>query len=385
MLGPALALVAVQWQLNKIGKAVERNIEFTRVNIELTQAVLDELREGAWYELEAVARVVLDEVRAAQVVGEVTDVMWDHLQSQSTLPILLKHRQRNLDALEWKLEPLAAGTHGPDWYEKHVVAVLRHSQAVMTAQQAISLYHLMRAANVHRNDGTQNAALREHLLTRTRIEHEQVAGRVNESLRLLHRSLAIWYEADPGKRLKGLGDKDVSLLELRDAVGDLHARAVDGPFRHLPPIGAPRTTAARACVQVADTERPAIEQKLRWVLTEDESLLLLARGIYRFGDAEKRYLLAVTERRAFLVDSKDLRSGRATLVHLPTTGEMTRTLKDGHEWVELHHDGRSGLLQTRAADSVVYNALTDLRSRLTAGRNVPAVQEDAQLRPGAAR
>jgi len=55
-LGPALALVAVQWQLNKIGKAVERNIELTRT-------VLDELREEAWYELDAAARLVLDEVR----------------------------------------------------------------------------------------------------------------------------------------------------------------------------------------------------------------------------------------------------------------------------------------------------------------------------------
>lgn len=376
-IGPALALVAVQWQMNKIGKAVERNIEFTRINIELTQAVLDELREGAWYELEAVARVVLDEVRAAQVVGEVTELMWDHLQSQSTLPTLLKHRQRNLDALALKLEALPASSNRPEWYEKHVIAVLRHSQAVMTAQQAISLYHLMRVAHVRRSDGMQNEALREHLLARARSEHEQVAGRIDDSLRLLHSALAVWYEADPGKRLKGIGAKDVPLLDLRDAVADLHSRAVAGPFRHLPPIGAPRTLTARACVQVADAERPAIEQKLRWVLADDESLLLLARGIYRFGEGEKRHLLAVTERRAFLLDSKDLRGGRATIVELPAAGEMTRTLKDEHEWVELHHDGRSGRLQTRAADSVVYNALTDLRSRLNPNRGVPAALEDA--------
>ncbi len=113
------------------------------------------------------------------------------------------------------------------------------------------------------------------------------------------------------------------------------------------------------------------------MLTDAESLLLLAKGIYRFGDDEKRYLLAVTERRAFLVDSNDLKRGRATIVELPTAAQMTRTLKDGHEWVELHHDGRNGVLQTRASDSVVYDALMKLRSRLEATGNAPAVRGDA--------
>ena len=163
------------------------------------------------------------------------------------------------------------------------------------------------------------------------------------------------------------GAKDVPLLELRDAVADLHSRAVAGPFRHLPPIGPPRALTVGTCIQVSDRDRPSLEQRLRWVLTDDENLLLLTRGMYRFDD-EKRYLLAVTERRAFLVDSDDLKRGRATIVELPTAGQLTRTIKDGHEWVELHHDGRNGVLQTRANTSVVYDALVALRSRLAAAQ-----------------
>ncbi len=173
------------------------------------------------------------------------------------------------------------------------------------------------------------------------------------------------------------GAKDIPLLELRDAVADLHTRAVAGPFRHLAPIGAPRTLTAGICIQVPDRERPWIEQRLRWVLTDEESLLLLAKGIYRFGDDGNRYLLAVTERRALLVDSKDLKRGRATVAELPMAAQMTRTLKDGHEWVQLHYDGRNGVLQTRATYSVVYNALMDLRSRLDASHTALATRDDA--------
>lgn len=369
-LGPALALVAVQWQMNKIGKAVERNIELTRT-------VLDELREEAWYELDAVARVVLAEVQRAQVIGEVTDLTWQYLQAQSTLPVLLKHKQRNLDAMTRKLGELSAGGNKTEWYQQHYADVLRHSQAVMTAQQAISLHQLVRTAHARRSGKPLDDALAQHVLDGARQEHELMAQRIDVSLRALHHAMALWYEADPGKRLSVFGAKDVPLLELRDAVADLHARAVAGPFRHLAPIGPPRTLVAGNCVQVPDRDRPSIEQRLRWVLTDEESLLLLTKGIYRFGDNEKRYLLAVTDRRAFLVDSNDLKRGRATIVELPTAAQMTRTLKDGHEWVELHHDGRNGVLQTRASDSVVYDALLELRSRLKAAHNAPAVREDA--------
>ena len=373
-LGPALALVAVQWQMNKIGKAVERNIELTRT-------VLDELREEAWYELDAVARIVLAEVQAVQVIGEVTDLNWQYLQAQSTLPVLRKHRQRNLDAMTNKLGELSGSGNRTEWYQKHYADVLRHSQAVMTAQQAISLHQLVRAAHARRSGEPLGDALARHVLEEARREHEFMAQHIDVSLRALHQAMALWYEADPAKRLPVFGARDVPLLDLRDAVADLHARAVAGPFRHLAPIGPPRTLAVGTCVMVPDRDRPSIEQRLRWVLTDEESLLLLARGIYRFGDNEKRYLLAVTERRAFLVDSNDLMHGRATINELPPAAEMTRTLEDGHEWVELRHEGRTGLLQTRANDTVVYDALMKLRLRVEPTENAPTLQEDAKRGP----
>ncbi len=184
-LGPALALVAVQWQMNKVGKAVERNIELTRT-------VLDELREEAWYELDAVARVVLVEVQAAQEIGEVTDLTWQYLQAQSTLPVLLKHRQRNLDAMTRKLDELSAGGNKTEWYQHHYADVLRHSQAVMTAQQAISLHHLVRAAHARKSGEPLDDALAQHVLDKARQDHELTAQRIDESLRALHQAMALW-------------------------------------------------------------------------------------------------------------------------------------------------------------------------------------------------
>lgn len=366
-LGPALALVAVQWQLNKIGKAVERNIELTRT-------VLDELREQAWYELDAAVRVVLASARAAQAIGEVTDLEWQYHQAQSTLPVLLSHRQRNLDALSRKLDQLSQNSKVTEWYQRNYADVLRHSQAVMTAQQAIAMHHLLRAAHARRTGDPRDEALAHHIVSDVRSEHEHIAERIDTALRTLHSSLALWYEADPGKRLTVFEAKDVPLLDLRNAVADLHARAVEGPFGQLRPIGSPRSLTPRQCVGVADRDRPSIERRLRWVLEDDESLVLLSKGSYRFGDSRERHLLVVTERRAFLADHEDLMRGRATTEPLPPLADMTRRIDNGFEFVELQHEGRQGVLKTRSGESVVYEQLERLNSRLrtSSALDVPA-------------
>lgn len=196
-LGPAVALAAVQWQMNKIGKSVERNIELTR-------SVLDDLREDAWYELDAAARVVLAEVRTAQVIGEVTDLTWHYLQAQSTLPVLLKHRQRNLDAMTRKLGELSGSGNKTEWYQQHYADVLRHSQAVMTAQQAISLHQLVRTAHARRGGEPLADALAQHVLDEARQEHELMAQRIDGSLRALHQAMGALVRSRPRKACVGV-------------------------------------------------------------------------------------------------------------------------------------------------------------------------------------
>jgi hypothetical protein len=60
--GPALALLAVQWQLAKLAGRVERNIT-------LTTRVLEELRTESWYELHGAVTTVLDDVKHAMAMG----------------------------------------------------------------------------------------------------------------------------------------------------------------------------------------------------------------------------------------------------------------------------------------------------------------------------
>lgn len=355
-LGPALALVAVQWQMNKIGKAVERNIELTRT-------VLDELREEAWYELDAVARIVLSEVQAAQAVGEVTDLMWNYLQAQSTEPILVKHRQRNRDALSRKLESLKFASKPEAWYREHAADVLRHCQAVMTAQQAIALHHILRVAHARRSGEDQDQALATHVLEKARVDHEAIAADVHASLRTLYRALSLSYDADPGRRLPIFGRADAPVRELCDAVKELHVRATAGPFRQLPPLTERKPLSIKRVVDVPESERRDIEQRLVWIVDEDESVDLVCRGSYKFADDETRHLLVITGRRALLVDRDDLGRGRANVRELPLDCSVSRTWKDGQEVVTLDHDGPPATLRTRAADSVVYSALRELQQK----------------------
>lgn len=361
-------MVAIQWQLNKIGRAVERNIE-------LTKTVLDELRAEAWYELDASARVVLGEAGRAQRVGGVSDLMWAYLQAQSTLPTLLKHRQRNQDALVRKLDELVASRNPAEWYQKNFEAVLRHGQAVMTAQQAIALHELMRAAHARRSGDPEDDALAADVLDSARFEHERCAELVDNSLRGLHRALALWHEAAPGETVR-LNGHDVPLVQLRDAVAALHERAITGPFRQLRDIAPPRHLTPNRVVEVPARDRPGHERRLRWILEDDESILLLCKGTYTFGDDGERHLLVVTERRALLVNSTDLGKGRAVVTALPVDAEMTRSLKDGVERVELTHLGRHGMLKTKIDDTAgVYEALQQLRARGTS----PAIGASARL------
>lgn len=358
-IGPAVALLAVQWQLTKIGRAVERNIA-------LTQTVLDELREEAWYELHSAARIVLDSARQAQAIGEVTELVWGYTQAQSTLAILMKHRQRNLDALTRKLDDLSRSQQASDWYHKNYADVLRHSQAVMTAQQAISMHQLLRVAYARRADAVKGPQLAEAIMRQATQEHDATARQIDGSLKTLHRSLSLWYEADPGKKLTVFERRNVPLLDLRQAVADLHDRATAGPFRNLEPIAKDRAFSAKRALNVSAGDRPGIENRLRWLLEDDEHALLLCRGSYRFGDDEERTLLIVTERRALTVNSKDLQQGRATWREIPTSADLARTVKDGMEQIVIRHDGREGVLKTRVQDQSVYDALKALRPRTEA-------------------
>jgi len=63
--GPALAVMAVQWQLGEVAKRVERNIT-------LTTRVLDELRNESWHDLQATVSTVLEEANHVMSMGLVT-------------------------------------------------------------------------------------------------------------------------------------------------------------------------------------------------------------------------------------------------------------------------------------------------------------------------
>jgi hypothetical protein len=362
-IGPALALLAVQMQLTKISRSVQQNIQ-------LTQTVLDELREEWWHELAASSSIVLDSVREAERLGAVTPAVWAHLEAQAPLAILTKHRQRNMDALQRRLAALPTSGSAAGWYQKNYADVLRFCQAIMVAQQGLALYQLLRVAATRLSDAPQDQSLADHLLAESRRRHDETAALVGSTLQMLHRSLSLWYEAEPGKKLAVLGREQVSLTDLRETVAQLHSRAAAAAFRQLDPIPAPRAITALQSVDVQPRDRLGIEHRLRWVLDPDESLLLLGRGSYRFGDGETRHLLVVTGRRALLVDSDELSQGRAVFEELPPDVEFSRLLKDGYETVELKHEGHVGSLRTKTDHAIAFTALTHLRDRVAHQRRI---------------
>lgn len=299
-LGPALALLAIQAQLNQITGLVQENIE-------LTSAVLKAYRVEKWSEihgLDAAVRQALDE---AQHAGAVSDKIWDNVKGkESELRAARRYFTEQVTEHSRELARKERHTERRDYLRTHGAAIVGDVHGMLTAQSAWYAYQALRAGNAHLTAATDpnDAKLLEKIARDAPAEHRAVLDSVSNLVDDLLREANILAELDGkwtfpfGKQKRAAGDVAAMATALREALDGLR----DGLSRPVKePLSTPQTTAFPPGKELPDK----LLKVLRWHLAENEALIVLADARLQGWRFDSGYV-AVTDRRLLLMKRDDI-------------------------------------------------------------------------------
>jgi hypothetical protein len=267
VIGPALAMVALQMQLSEITGLV-------RTNIALTSQVLTTMNHAQWATLTGLAATVDDAFREAQEIESVTQHVWETVATKK--PELLTARdqyQRNVGGHVQKIRQLDA--HGRrEYLETNAAAIVFDAHALQASLEAWTKYQVLRAAKVSaagREDAGE-ARLVEVIARNTRAERDSALAEVKSLVYSLTRELRIIAEL-PGRATVPLTrsrrDSEAARLtctQLLEAIQPL-ADALHPPG---PPLEAPDVVCAPESLDLDPYLRI-----LRWFLEDGETLRVL--------------------------------------------------------------------------------------------------------------
>jgi hypothetical protein len=338
--GPALALLAVQWQLTAIAKKVDRAIS-------LTQTVLDELRAESWHELQAAAAVVVGDVRKALLVGQVTDRAFANLQSQGVEVQLRKHRGRHLDDLQRRRDEFTASSRDRArgaWLTDNYQQLLRDVQVVYGAQRSLSLYQMLRAANLRLSGDRADALWAESLTSDALAEQRECMSLLDGIVRQIDVAFSLLLEVD-AERTVSLNGVKKPLTDVRGALRTWHEEAARDMVEPWARLSARELPVLKRTIALSTDDVRRYRGLLRWLVEPDEAIEVLASGTLQWeGQRTDVVLLVQTPRRLLLLDQKALREGQCLQRELPLDSagiQGAGRIKD-REQVALSFAGESG-------------------------------------------
>ena len=233
-IGPAAALVAIQYQLGQIAAAVGRHIE-------LTGEVLQRLRADQWSELYGLRKVMLEALGDARQLNAMSDGVWDNIVGKQDS--LEKHRMLYTNAVKGhlrKLTELPSATARRDWFKYHASAVLMDAASLVSAQEAWFVYQGMRSAKLLAGDASDQE-LGKIVADRTRREHTMTSAEVMGLLDQLERALGELEDARRRFELPfGKAKRDAGEVRRMSAEMRKHVTLVRGEtFLSEPPVPPP--------------------------------------------------------------------------------------------------------------------------------------------------
>lgn len=312
-LGPAVAMIAIQVQLNEISGLV-------RENLALTETVLKSVRHEQWAELTGLEHAITNALAEANAVGHVTPLLWENISGYEA--DLRKQRdlfRRHVESHAAELAKRDEHKERRQYVEKNGEAVLLDLHSLLMAHKAWFEYQALRAgrARLSADDEPNDAKLLEAIVDNARREYDKVVEEMNAVLEPLNRELWILAEL-PGKRTipftksrRSAADVARMAEELLKAV----SRLSDSFWQQPAPLEPPSTV----CVDEGDR----LEQDLRilrWYLRPDEPLDAIATaGEVGLGGAlnglgvarrlgANGVLVAVTPERVLTADLSEFRN-----------------------------------------------------------------------------
>lgn len=296
-LGPAMAMMAIQVQLNELSGLVKDNIS-------LTTKVLETVRAEQWAELTGLERAIGKAIGEAERVGQATEHVWDNVRGHEAE--LEKQRElfrRKVDVHVRELARHKDHVGRRRYLEQNSEAILADAHGLLVAHSAWFRYQALRASHVRLSaeSNEHDATLLGIITQDAQAEYETVVAVLATLLDALQREM--WMLAElPGKRTipfvgKGRTAREVAQMSssLLKAVAKLSG-LVGEP---RPPLEKPHTV----CVP-ANTDVSVDLRILRWHLHSDEVLQAIAHVTERRpGDV----IVAVTDRRVLVARTSDFR------------------------------------------------------------------------------
>lgn len=295
-LGPALAMVAIQAQLHGIAHLTEENLQ-------LTETLLDKVRQAQWSELKGLGRSVSRAVHEAETIGGVPLSVWEPVAGRDA--DLEKQRDQFHAAVGGhvaKLQKAREPQERRQYLEKHGEAILLDVHSLLVAHKAWFQYQALRAtmARQRADNDELEARLAESLPHNLHREYDEVAAQMAILLDAVLREAWILAEL-PGKRTlpftgarRSAGDVALMAKALSDAVARLASTVGHSEPAPVPP---PRTL----CLTTHDGLELTLKI-LRWHLSPGETVDCLAHAREQgAGDL----LIAVTNHRLLLANASE--------------------------------------------------------------------------------
>lgn len=188
-IGPALAMIALQAQLNQVSRLVKDNIE-------LTSQVIESSRRAERATLMSLVDTVEQALQDARAAGSVPRSLWDTVASKKA--DLLAERKKYRDNVEAHIGTISgAGVHQRRQYlQLNAQSVVFDAFALLSTMKAWTGYQAIAAA-VARDAGVENPAEAKHfesIVANTRRDFEADLGEATRLVGALTRELRIVVE-----------------------------------------------------------------------------------------------------------------------------------------------------------------------------------------------
>ncbi|MEY9873104.1 hypothetical protein ABH931_002585 [Streptacidiphilus sp. MAP12-33] len=268
-IGPALATLALQMQLNEVTGLV-------RTNIALTSQVLATIRKDQWHELTGLVDSVDRTVDQARTAGAVPLSLWQKVAGHEAL--LLKqlplYRQNVRDHIA-QIDGADDPRRRRAYLQGNAEAIAFDAHALLSTLKAWIGYQSLHAARARAAaaEDAGEARLVEDIAERTGKELDVALAETTRLLDSLRRELRVIAHLPGRDSLPLLGRRGDALAARRVSAGLLEAiePLADALRPPAPPLEAPDVV----CAPPSFDPEPYL-RVLRWFLEEDETLRVLA-------------------------------------------------------------------------------------------------------------
>lgn len=234
-MGPAVALMVIQVQLNQIASVAKNNVE-------LTSKVLQVVRQEQWSSVTGYHNTLMRELAYARQIGEVTDSVFSEVRGYQgelstqwdAFEAAVRH---HISALETK----TGHKERQQYLTDNGQAIIADVQALLLSQTSWFVYQALRAGHLvlSAKSKPQDADLLKRIVTNAQALHEESLNQTDWLLDQLSREFAVIAEL-PGKRTFKIGGaaraaKEATFMvqQLRGALAGIRGQAGPPEFESL--------------------------------------------------------------------------------------------------------------------------------------------------------